>query len=48
LYRGGVYPIKEYERELAQRVRRVTARYEFRERPARARECNTEQLRLAI
>jgi DNA repair photolyase len=51
LYRGGVHPAKEYERELEERVRRVRARYEFRERPSRpprpsARE--TVQLQLAM
>jgi DNA repair photolyase len=35
LYPAGVHPTKEYERELEERVRRVRARYEFRERPAR-------------
>src|SRR5438309_11135463 len=33
LYRGGVHPTKDYERELEERVRRVRSRYEFRERP---------------
>jgi DNA repair photolyase len=35
LYQGSVHPAKNYERELEERVRRVRARYEFRERPAR-------------
>jgi DNA repair photolyase len=51
LYRGGVHPPKEYERELEERVRRVRARYEFHERPARpARppQRETVQLQLAI
>src|SRR5256712_4647871 len=51
LYRGGVHPAKNYERELEERVRRVRARYEFCERPARpARppEPETVQLQLAI
>jgi hypothetical protein len=51
LYRGGAHPAKEYERELEERVRRVRARYEFRERPARpVRETapETVQLQLAI
>ena len=51
LYQGGVYPAKNYERELEERVRRVRARYEFCERPARpARppEPETVQLQLAI
>jgi len=51
LYRGGAYPTKDYERELEERIRRVRARYEFRERPARpARpaESETVQLQLAI
>jgi DNA repair photolyase len=51
LYRGSAHPGKEYERELEERVRRVRARYEFRERPARPprpSEPETLQLRLAI
>jgi DNA repair photolyase len=51
LYRSGVHPSKEYERALEDRVRRVRARYEFRERPprpAREPEPRTEQLQLAI
>ena len=51
LYRGGAYPTKDYERELEERICRVRARYEFRERPARpARlaESETVQLQLAI
>ena len=51
LYQGGVHPAKEYERELEDRVKRVRARYEFHERPARpARppQCETVQLQLAI
>jgi len=51
LYRGGVRPTKDYERELEERVRRVRSRYEFRERPARParpREPETVQLQLAI
>ena len=51
LYRGSAHPGKEYDRELEERVRRVRARYEFRERPARPprpSEPETLQLRLAI
>src|SRR2546430_5210771 len=51
LYQRGVHPSKDYERELEERVRRVRARYEFRERPARpARppQPETVQLQLAI
>jgi len=51
LYEGGVHPSKDYERELDERVRRIRARYEFRERPARpARppKPETVQLQLAI
>jgi DNA repair photolyase len=51
LYRNGAHPAKDYERELDERVRRVRARYEFRERPARPprpREPETVQLQLAI
>jgi len=51
LYQGGVHPTKDYERELEERVRRVRARYEFRERPPQPvgpREPETVQLQLAI
>ena len=51
LYQGGVHPAKVYERELEERVRRVRARYEFRERPARparSAQLETVQLQLAI
>ncbi len=51
LYQGGVLPRRDYERELEERVRRVRARYEFRERPARParpRAPETVQLQLAI
>jgi DNA repair photolyase len=51
LYQGGVHPRRDYERELEERVRRVRARYEFHERPARparAPEPQTVQLQLAI
>ena len=51
LYQGGVHPAKDYERALEDRVRRVRARYEFCERPARpARppEPQTIQLQLAM
>jgi DNA repair photolyase len=51
LYQGGVHPPKSYERELEERVRRVRARYEFRERlarPARPREPEIAQLQLAM
>jgi DNA repair photolyase len=51
LYRGGVHPAKDYERELEERVRRVRARYEFRERRARhirPRQPETVQLQLAL
>src|SRR5437016_10743539 len=50
LYGSGAHPAKEYERQLEERVRRVRARYEFRERPPRAsrpREPETVQLQLA-
>jgi DNA repair photolyase len=50
LYQGGVHPKKDYERELEERVRRVRARYEFHERPARPApppEPETVQLQLA-
>ena len=51
LYGSGAHPAKDYERQLEERVRRVRARYEFRERPSRAprpREPETVQLQLAI
>ncbi len=49
LYQGGAHPAKDYEREIEERVRRVRAHYEFRERPARpARPRETVQLQLAI
>src|SRR5437870_3290653 len=51
LYGSGAHPAKDYERQLEERVRRVRARYEFRERPSRAprpREPETIQLQLAI
>jgi len=51
LYGGGAHPAKDYERQLEERVRRVRARYEFRERPPRAatpRQAETVQLQLAI
>jgi DNA repair photolyase len=48
LYRGGVHPAKDYERELEERVRRVRARYEFKARPARPRAPETVQLQLAM
>ena len=51
LYRGGVHPARDYERELEERVRRVRARYEFKERPARParpRAPETVQLQLAM
>jgi DNA repair photolyase len=51
LYRGGVHPTKDYERELEDRVRRVRARYEFRARsarPARPLEPANVQLPLAM
>jgi DNA repair photolyase len=48
LYQGRVLPRKDYEREIEDRVRRVRARYEFRERPARPREPETMQLQLAM
>lgn len=50
LYGNSNHPSKEYERELEQRVRRVTARYEFQQRPPRVRivERETEQLQLAM
>ena len=51
LYQGGVHPAKEYEHELEERVRRVRARYEFHERPARPtrpHQRETVQLQLAI
>jgi len=48
LYQGGAHPTKDYERGLEERVRRVRARYEFRERPARPVQPETVQLQLAI
>jgi len=48
LYGNNVHPGKDYERELEKRVTRVSTRYEFRERPPRQREPETEQLQLAI
>lgn len=51
LYRGGVHPTKDYERDLDERLRRVRARYEFRERPprpVRPHEPETVQLQLAL
>ena len=51
LYQSGVHSAKSYEHELEVRVRRVRARYEFRERPelpARPRQPETVQLQLAI
>ncbi|MEK6224819.1 MAG: radical SAM protein [Chloroflexota bacterium] len=51
LYQGGVHPSKEYEIALEKRVRRVRARYQFRERPprpVRPPEPETVQLQLAI
>jgi DNA repair photolyase len=51
LYRGGALPTKDYERQLEERVRRVRARYEFRERPARpvrSPQPETIQLQLAM
>jgi DNA repair photolyase len=51
LYQGGAHPAKDYEREIEERVRRVRARYEFRERPPRAARPpapETVQLQLAI
>jgi DNA repair photolyase len=51
LYQGGVHPRKDYEQALEARVRRVRARYEFRERharPARPPNLQTVQLQLAI
>jgi DNA repair photolyase len=51
LYGGGPHPSKDYERKLEERVRRVRARYEFRERPPRVavpHETETVQLQLAI
>jgi len=51
LYGGGAHPAKDYERQLEERVRRVRARYEFRERPPRASpplKPATVQLQLAI
>jgi DNA repair photolyase len=51
LYQGGVHPSKEYESALEERVRRVRARYEFRERPprpVRPPEPETVQVQLAM
>jgi DNA repair photolyase len=51
LYGGGTHPAKDYARELEERVRRVRARYEFRERPVRAanpREPENIQMQLAM
>src|SRR5947207_4223594 len=49
LYGGGAHPAKDYERQLEERVRRVRARYEFRERPARpARPAASETVQLQL
>jgi DNA repair photolyase len=48
IYQGGVHPAKNYARELEERVRRVRARYEFRERPPRPREPEMVQLQLTM
>ena len=51
LYQGGVHPAKDYEREIEERMRRVCARYEFRERaprPAQPLRREIVQLQLAI
>jgi len=48
LYGNDIHPGKAYERELEQRVTRVRTRYEFRERPARERKPENEQLQLAL
>jgi DNA repair photolyase len=48
LYGSSNHPTKDYERELEQRVRRVSSRYEFRERPPRERSPETVQLQLAM
>ena len=48
LYGNDIHPGKEYERELEQRVTRVRARYEFRERPPRERKPENQQLQLAL
>jgi len=50
LYAGGNHPARDYERELEERVARVSRGYEFRERPRRAREPDprARQLELRI
>ncbi len=50
LYAGGNHPARDYERELEERVARVSRGYEFRERPRRAREpdARARQLELRI
>src|SRR5947207_12888488 len=49
LYGGGAHPAKDYERQLEERIRRVRARYEFRERPARpARPAASETVQLQL
>jgi DNA repair photolyase len=48
LYRNNVHAGRAYERALEERVARVRPRYEFRERPERPREPDSEQLQLAI
>jgi DNA repair photolyase len=48
LYGASNHPAKDYERELERRVRRVSARYQFRERVPRERAPETVQLQLAM
>jgi DNA repair photolyase len=50
LYQGGAHPAKDYEREIEERVRRVRARYSFRERPVREprAEAEVSQLQFAM
>jgi DNA repair photolyase len=50
LYQGGAHPAKDYERQIEERVRKVRARYQFRERPVRTphREAEVAQLQLAM
>ena len=48
LYAGGNHPGRDYERELEQRVARVSRRYEFRGRPRRAREPDARARQLEL
>jgi len=48
LYAGGNHPARDYERELEERVARVSRAYEFRERPPRAREPDARARQLEL